>query len=211
MVAIVTATIIGLAAFLAFLIQRARYLREIEPDLEVEWLGNLRISQMSKTLDKPWSLYIDVQLENKSRNHAHDLRCKVELTVFPVRGRSQAIPSKFYQFPRLHEDELMAERTMVIPVYIGWNYALDLTKTVQSLPNHVIVENAGFHALVIIEYSTRRELILFLLVPWSFGRLKYRRKTSRKGWGFIVDNSLSPPFAERSWTFPEQSLHGLLS
>lgn len=81
---IITGIVLAVAATLAFLIQRARYLREIEPDLELSWPTNIRISQLSHSLKQFWAFYIDIEVENKSRNHAYNLIYEVELSIFPL-------------------------------------------------------------------------------------------------------------------------------
>ena len=62
-----TTGILALAAILAYLVQRARYLREIEPDLELKWPDGIRVTEMSTTLKESWAFYIDVEVENRSK------------------------------------------------------------------------------------------------------------------------------------------------
>ena len=203
---ILTGTVLALAALFAYFIQRARYLRETEPDLELTWPNSVRVGQMSHTLKEFWSLHIDVEAENKSKNHAEDLRWEVEVTIFPERGRSYGLVTKYSDILRLHPPKLLAGRRCVIPVYIGWNYAQDLYDQLQSRPGSLEVVDAGFHATVTVNYFTKREFLMFVLCPWNRGREKYKR--SIEGWwGFLIDQNVSPPYVSRPWEFPKESLH----
>ncbi|GAI38525.1 unnamed protein product, partial [marine sediment metagenome] len=42
----ITTTILAIAAILAYLVQRARYLKEIEPDLDLEWPTSIRVGKL---------------------------------------------------------------------------------------------------------------------------------------------------------------------
>jgi len=94
----ITTTILAIAAVLAYLIQRARYLREIEPDLDLEWPTSIRVGELGSTLQESWAFYIDIEVENVSKNHAEDLRYDLDLHIFPDRTKSTAIRGKFMNF-----------------------------------------------------------------------------------------------------------------
>lgn len=198
--------VLALAALLAYLIQRARYLKETEPDLELIWPENIRLSQMQHTLKNFWSLYIDLEVVNQSKNHADDLQWEAELDIFPQRGGSTCLRAKYIDTLRLHQKELLAGRRIMIPVYVGWNLYRGLYEQLQSWPGSLEVENAGFEASITLKYFTKRELLMWTLMPpWNCGRKQYKRKI-KGSWGFIIDRNIEPPYIPKPWQFPEESL-----
>ena len=56
-ISIITTTVLAVAAIFIFLVERARYLREIEPDVELKWPENIQVSQMSQSLKEFWAIY----------------------------------------------------------------------------------------------------------------------------------------------------------
>ena len=102
----ITEIVVIVAAVLVYLIQRAKYLRDIEPDLELKWTGKIRIVKMSPNLAEFWAYYIDVQVENVSKNRANDMQFNVDLGLFPERGLPDYMQSECPQRPRMHPEEL---------------------------------------------------------------------------------------------------------
>jgi hypothetical protein len=168
--------IILVAAILIFLIQRARYLREIEPDLELAWANKITVDKMSQDVDKFWDYYIHVDVKNVSNNRANDMLFKVALKLFPERGRPRFLESKYPLIPGLHETQLRPQRTMQVPIYVGLNYTRGLSEELGKWGKPVTFDACGFHAGIVLEYYSNRDFLLFILVPWSFGRIKYKRE-----------------------------------
>jgi hypothetical protein len=205
---ILTGVILTLAAILTYLIQRARYLREIEPDLDLTWPTSVRVEQMAPTLKEFWSMYIDIKVVNKSDNHATDLRPVIHLDIFPSRGDGHVLSAELRELLRLHPEDLLARRETVVPVYVACNTlgGDELYRQIQSWGGAVEVEKAGFEAAITLEYSSHPDLALWVLLPpWNAGRKKYRR-TVRGSWGFVVQDRADPPYVSRPWHFPEKSL-----
>jgi len=200
MISITTTAILAVAAIFAFLIQRARYLREIEPDLELKWPENIRVSQMNQSLKEFWAIYIDVEVKNISKNHAENLVYEVDLVIFPRRGKASCIENQFVDRLRTSPPTLLAGRTVTVPVYIGWNLIPGLYEQLHSKNDSLDVRNAGFQTTVTISYSSRREAILWLLVPWKLGRVRYKR-TVTGSWGFIFKEDVSPYYFSKRWQF----------
>ncbi len=201
----VTTGILALAASLAYLVQRARYLREIEPDLKLKWPNRIRVIEMSTTLKEFWAFYIDIEVENVSRNHAEDLRYEVDLQIFPQRGKARFLREKIHDAVRIHPTDVLAGRKIIIPVYSGSNVARDLQEQLDSWDGSMNVGGTGFMTTVIISYSSKRELLLWFLIPWKLGRVKYTREISGS-WGFQVDEKVIHPHISLPWQFPKKSL-----
>jgi len=200
---LITTGILAVAAMLAYLVQRARYLREGEPDLELEWPDSIRVVEMSPTLKNFWALYIDIEVKNKSKNHAEDLRYEVELKIFPQRGKPSFLSEKINGILQMHPAEVLAGRKITIPVYHGSNVAINLQKQLNSWDGSMNVKEAGFMATVTISYFSKRELLLWFL--GKPGRIKYTRQISRN-WGFQVDEKTKFPHITLPWQFPNKSL-----
>ena len=196
---ILTVSIVGGAAILAFLIQRARYLREIEPDLRLELPHpyDIRISEIGHTLKDRWSFYIYVKVNNRSIiNHAYDVKYKAKLMIFPQRGQSTFIPVDSIERWSLTPSKsiLLAEGHTEIPIYIDPNRAINNRigrEEILNWPGNLEVINIGIHATVTIEYSTSRQFILFVLEPWGFGKKKYSRIESAR-WKLVKGGGYGP-------------------
>jgi len=204
-ISIITTTVLAVAAVFVFLVERARYLREIEPDIELKWPENIQVSQMSQSLKEFWAIYINVEVKNSPKNQVEELDYQVELGIFPQRGKASYINVQFPDFLRTHPASILAGRSVVVPVYIGWNLAPGLYEHLQAEIGPLNVTNAGFKASITFSYFSRRELILWLLVPWRFGRVKYERTISG-WWGFEFNKDVAPYYFSKSWQFPNESL-----
>jgi hypothetical protein len=199
---IITTGILAVAAILAYLVQRARYLREIEPDLDLIWPTAVRISNFGATLRDFWAFFIDLNVKNCSKNHAINIRYEVELWIFPDRSRPDVIDLRIRDWVPIHPTEILAGRNEVISVYCGSNYALDLGKQMERFEYVPRTEYLGFHATIKLSYYSRRELILcILLPPWSCGRVKYLRKISQR---WRLEKSGKGTFVAVPWKFPEE-------
>jgi hypothetical protein len=183
-ISIITTGILVFAAILTYLIQRARYLREIEPDLELKWLNCFRNIRLGSTFNEMWSFYVDIEVENLSGNHARDLEYEVKLDIFPHMGKPQICRCQMYKGSVAHTQELLAKRKTIIPVYIGKNFVKKYMYF-ENLTGAKTLE-AGFHATIIFSYFSKRELNLGCLVPWRFGKPKYYRKIFAQ-WYFDID------------------------
>jgi hypothetical protein len=168
--------VILVALVLVFLIQRAKYLRQIDPDLELTWAGRIRVHTMSSSVDQFWAYYIHLGVKNVSRNRATDMLFKVVLWIFPERGGSRFLEIKYPLFPGFHQTELRPERTMEVPIYVGSNYARGLDEELEKWGRPVTHNRCGFYTRILLEYYSNREFLLFLLVPWSWGRIRYKRE-----------------------------------
>ena len=204
-ISIITTTVLAVAAIFVFLVERARYLREIEPDIELKWPENIQVSQMSQSLKEFWAIYINVEVKNISKNHAEDLDYQVELGIFPQRGKASYINTQFPNRVRTHPAAILAGRSVAVPVYIGWNLIPGLYERLQAETSPLNVTNAGFKASITFSYFSRRELILWLLVPWKLGRVKYKR-TILGWWGFESNKDEAPYYFSKSWQFPKELL-----
>ena len=197
----IVGVVLALAAIFAFLLQRARYLREIEPDIELTWAKRIRVEEMASSLKECWAYYIDVNVENKSRNHAKDMLFSIELWVFPERGRPRVLQDKFPLIPRLHDSELMAGRTIDIPIYVGLNYTRKLYNQLEDWGKSIGFDVCGFHTIIHLEYYSNRELLLFFLIPWRFGRKKLKRSVSLE-YGFAaIQKGDKTVYVARKWEF----------
>jgi len=180
----ITTTILAIAAILAYLVQRARYLREIEPDLDLVWPASIRVGKLGPTLQESWRFYIDIKVENVSKNHAEDLIYDLELRIFPDRTKPETIRGKFVDLYRFQRHEILAGRTYTIDVYASPGLSKGLQKGLDSRSSPVNVAEAGFAAIVTMSYFSRREMLLWFL--WKRGRVKYTRQISGM-WRFQFD------------------------
>jgi len=170
----ITTTILAIAAVLAYLIQRARYLREIEPDLDLEWPTSIRVGELGSTLQESWAFYIDIEVENVSKNHVEDLRYDLDLHIFPDRTKSKAIRGKFIDLYRFQRPEILAGRKYTISVYASPGLSKGLQKHLDSWGSPINVADVGFIAVVTMSYFSKQELLLWFL--WKRGRVEYTRK-----------------------------------
>ena len=198
---LITTSILALAAILAYIVQRARYLREIEPDLELKWPDSIRVVRMSPDLKEGFAFYIDIKIENLSKNHAQDLKCEVDFKIFPHREKPQVISGKIRPPLLLLSPEILAERVTSIPIYIGTNIATELWDPLDSWNSKIDSRKAGFTAEININYFGKRELLLWFLVPWKFGRVKYTRSIFG-AWWVEFDARSKPPHKTRYWEHP---------
>lgn len=193
--------ILAIAAMLAYLVQRARYLREIEPDLELKWPDGIRVARMGSELREGFAFYIDIEVENRSRNHAEDLRYEVDLRLFPNRDKPQFIAVRIHKFLGLHPDEILAGRKAIIPIYVGTNIELSQWDKLIDWGNEIVINKVGFTADIRISYSSKHELLLWFLIPWKFGRLKCIREILG-AWSFEINKKVEPPYVTRYWEHP---------
>ena len=193
----IATSVLAIAAFLAYLVQRARYLREIEPDLDLEWPDSIRVGGLGNTLREPWSFYIDIKVENISKNHAENIRYNVNLNIFPNHVKSKIIRGKIYDKLRLHPEDILAGRKGTIPVYASSHLAGDLQKNIESCDSPVNVADVGFMAIVTVSYFSRRETLLWFL--FKLGRVKYAREISGM-WRFLF-NEKTKSYVSTPWDF----------
>jgi hypothetical protein len=201
-ITMITTGILAIAAILAYLVQRARYLREIEPDLELKCSDRIRVEKMSRTLKEFWAFSIDVEIDNRSKNHAEGLQYKVDLQISPHRGEpppvllGDKIPEYISSIP-IHPDKVLARRRIVVPVYIGSNFAPDLQKRLNLWDGSLSVEEVGFEATITISYFSKRELILFfLLIPRC--KVKYTREIFMS-WMVQIDEKNRSLYVSQPW------------
>ena len=172
----ITTTILAIAAILAYLVQRARYLREIEPDLDLEWPTSIKVGKLGSTLKEPWSFFIDIEVENISKNHAEDLRYDLNLYIFPDHTKSKSIRGKFLDLYRFQRHEILAGRKYPILVYASPGLSKGLQEKIDSWGSPINVEDVGFIAVVTMSYFSRQELLLWFL--GKRGRVEYTREIS---------------------------------
>lgn len=202
---IVASIVLPIAAILAFLVQRARYLREIEPDLELHWPETIRIAEISSTYNDFWGFYIDLEIENLSQNHSYDIDYHVDLTIFLKRNKPAIIQTRCSSIIRPYNTCLLASRKMVIPVYCGSNNAEDLQKKLKRY-DQVFIKDSGIESTVTIKYTSQRELLLYTMLPfWDWGKKKYTRKITRY-WGFRCQTNTGIPYSSANWQFPNEAL-----
>lgn len=176
----ITTVVFALAAILTYLVQRARYLREIEPDLDLG-TASIKVGKLGPTLKESWSFFIDIEVENVSKNHAEDLRYDLELLIFPDRKKPETIRGKFVDLHRFQLHEILAGRTYPVLVYASPGLSKGLQEKIDSLGSPVNVAEAGFAAIVTMSYFSRRETLLWFL--WKRGRVEYTRQVSEM-WRF---------------------------
>lgn len=205
---ITTGIVLASAALFAYLIQRARYLREFEPDLELTWPEVIQIIEMPHSLKEFWAVSIDLGVHNISNNPATGLRWQCELEIFPERGRASYIETTFSNYLPISPSEILPGREIVVPVYIGWNLAKGLYEKLHSWEEPIETEKAGFRVSITIEYYSRPEILMFIIWPFGLGRKKYQRDIEG-WWGFthgVPTRSGKPRFVSLPWRFPEESL-----
>ncbi len=204
-VTIVTTSILALAAILTYLVQRARYLIEIEPNLELSLPSEIRIDKFGETLQDSWDFFIDIIVKNHSKCHAYDIRYEVKLYISPIRGRPDVIILKIRDLvpPATHPTELLGEQEKIIPIYCGDNATQDLKYELDRYIDIPKTELLGFEAIVKLTYYSRRELVLFSLIPiWNWGRVKYIRKIEHR-WKLERNPINSSKFVAVPWKFYE--------
>jgi len=205
----ITLTVIAaIAAVLGYFIERARYFRDIEPDLELSPHG-LSLEEMHTTLQESWGFYIYIAVENKSDNPAYDLEYGVNLSIFPQRGRANVMISKHTDMvPGVHERTIRAHRKTVIPIWVGWNNIKNREYFDQILPITVPapIDQAGFEAHITIIYDApeKNGLTMLLLTPFRFKKT-YTREI-RYGFGVIPNQSQPSQYDPYLWHFPNNSL-----
>ena len=182
---IVTTSILAIAFILTYLVQRARYLKEIEPDLVLKPdINRISVKKLERTLKQFWNLYIDIDVTNITTKHAEQLKYDVVLTIWPDRGKPDVIISSFQERIYQHERNVLPNRNMIVPIYVGWNLIPGLQKKIESSNDNLETEKVGMEAEITISYKSKSELLLyFLLPPWYCGRTRYQRKVEI-GWYF---------------------------
>ena len=218
---ITVSVVVALGVILAFVVQRARYLREIEPDLEVTWNNEVFLiteEDTLETLKQEWGIATEVHIENRSnRNHADNLELKVDLGIYPRRSSSPAIVATYPHPYHIRPSALLAGRSADHPIFFNAFSEPGLQETMRSYAEGFRVEDAGFWARITVEYCTKFEGLLFVLSPWKlsysqlflwrwrFEREKYTRSIAQF-WGYTYDEPLKPPYSYRKWNFPLSSL-----
>ena len=208
---ITASIVVALGAILAFVVQRARYLREIEQDLEVTWNHEVFLiteEDTLETLKQEWGIATEVHIENRSnRNHAENLQLKVDLGIYPSRSSSPTIVATYPHPYHIRPSVLLVGRCVDLPIVFNAFSAPDLHETLRSSGEGLRVEDAGFWARITVEYCTKFEVLLLVISPWKRGRENYARSTTRF-WGYAYDEPLKPPYSYRKWNFPLPSLEG---
>lgn len=151
-VTISTGFVLAFFAILAYAVQRARYLRDIEPDLRVTYVN---VSSM------PFGVVCVI--ENHSEvNRAENVAIAIDINLLKLRVRGRGSASRV-----LSKDNI--------------SIALDFDGSVSdlrpALDSSDLFEREGALRLV-MKYSTPSELLLFILNPWGLTRKRYRRKYS---------------------------------
>jgi len=209
---ILIAVVVAGAAILAFLVQRARYLREIEPDLEL--ISNEEVS----VPDEEWRMVTRLRMRNTSTsNHAENINLEVEFGVYP--SRKDAFVASVYPEPYdcirgssrpnvvTPPDKLLAGREVGLSVL--FYFPSCKSQQLASLN----LEDAGFWARISVEYWSKPEFLLGLTCFWKllnpsilrhprkWGREKYSRSVQRY-WGFEPDPDPKEPYVYKPWMFP---------
>lgn len=199
---IITTSILAIAFLLTYMVQRARYLKEIEPDLVLKTSARkIRVNEIKGNLKQFWNLYIDIDVTNITKKHAEELKYRVDLTIHPDRKKAKIIKSTIPELVYEHPRNLLPERRILVPVYIGWNVAQDLYKKIKSSKDDFETEKVGMEADITICYKSEHELLLHFLLPiWYQGRARYERKVGIS-WYFEenIHTDHIPPFIAVSW------------
>lgn len=199
---IISTSILAVAVVLTYLVQRARYLKEIEPDLVLTTnTGRIRVKEINETLKKSLILYIDIDVKNVTTKHVEQLKYNGRLTIWNERGKPYIITTSFKERVYQHQRNLLPNRNMLVPVYIGWNLIPGLLKKIKSSNGNFETEKIGMEAEITISYKSKGELLLYFLLPiWYRGRARYMR-TVTIGWYFkkIIEPVGVPPFYAISW------------
>jgi len=162
-----TGIVLALAAAFAFLLQRARFLRDIEPDL--------RITDASKIIVLPGRdisdsdsvrLRIELEVQNASKNTAERLSSTQDATIGI---QSSTSPLTVVHLPYFNksievQERLLPGRSLPISVYIELS-ASRLEIESQWLEMETPLQDRIFRATVTIRYSSPKELALIFVKP----------------------------------------------
>jgi hypothetical protein len=185
---VVTGVILATGALLAFIVQRSRYLRDIEPDIEVEWQStkfDTGSSDVAGTLGSfdTWYIAPHIILKNVSSEVAKNVQ---------MNGRM-----KFHHHDRQYEpQEASSDRNSrdTWCTFAGWlvsevlpGRTVDPWCFLESIKApagreitraDIPIKGAWFIFEIDVFYFSRRELLTWIVWPFSTGRRKYRRLVS---------------------------------
>ena len=149
-----TGLVLALAALLAYAVQRARYLREIQPDLRLT--GQPSTSELDPTHPR---FLVRISVENSSPlNTAESIAISGALTFEPMPA------------PITSQTEI----SRLLPGH-EQNVTLVFERNLEINFDGMLGEDLDAELILQVQFSPPREFVLFLLHPWSFGRKTYTR------------------------------------
>ena len=171
MLEIFTAIILALAAIFAYLIQRARYIREIEPDLRLTRIVAIEEYNGVKNIQDPWFFNIDIEVENQSNNHACELTYNTLIQIHLFEGDIViGLPFPDYL---AWDEEILARRKITVPIHMELNKA-KFASELNEQPELALSDIERYFARIRVKYYTKSELVLFFIAPLR-RRLRYER------------------------------------
>ena len=167
-----TGVIIALAASLAFVIQRARYFREVEPELNIE---NMHMSY--ERASSPQSIVLHASVRKGPSNHLQRLRLRPStLSIFdPNKGTHVEHLGELYRGSLLPGQYGTLQRS-VVPSDPG--FELDSPGIKWDWQGTII-------------FSPRRDAALVLMNPWSLGLVSFTL-SFHEVWEWYTPGSGSP-------------------
>lgn len=160
--AIISTSILALAAIFAFLLQRARYLRETNVTLRL--LGNVPRTEQSKSGST--IIITRTTIENPSNT--------IHMTAEPPElSRLKGVPTDLQSAWRVDDNRL---HPLPPPERINYEFRMEVpsTKIVQ-------LNDYDFELDLTIKAVGQFDFVTLLFKPLSFGRRKYRRKLQVSG------------------------------
>ena len=205
--------VLALAAVLAYLVHRARYLRETDPDLQVTWTGKVtfpppagELHPLSEDLRKGWTFWIELRVENRSQTPGQRLRMEGQLVLDLDRSREKGLSGIFEEnvwlpFTLHIMPEILPGRTEHCDVLFSSSFLKDPWR-LYNWPEPILTEKVGFWMQFDVEYYTPRELLMFFLWPLGLGRKKCRRRVSG-GMKFVPQEGADQLYEAQPWRLGE--------
>ena len=169
---ITTGVVLALAAFMAFVIQRARYFREIQPDLRV--VGYKVIPRLAAQDAGPASpvLQIEYEIQNVSSNPAVVESSYLRLDAIETQGMwsKTNVDSEMDLDQRVVLPKDTVTKTVSLSIGLG-----DETGTSTAATTTVDMTQMRFFLRIAIYYSTQAEFLLRVLNFGSRARNRYVR------------------------------------
>ena len=149
-----TGLILAMGAVYAYFLQRARYLRDIEPDLR--FMNEFRVREQYGD-----SISIDFEVTNESSNTGEMVRVSAVVDEIDDDGSFTTLEPRLPIFADKHSRRLLPRRSMT-------DHFVFLSSK----------KSGAYRAKFDLTYVSPREWIVFLVKPWPPFRMKYWRTAS---------------------------------
>ena len=159
---ITTGFVLAAAAALAFLVQRARYLREIRPDLRVLNLHPMRVEPPLRPDPEKAAFSFRLEFENRSAGIAEDLQIAGRI----IRFTHDRKPETVHELAVLR---LGFPQARLLP---DQRFSVDLVAT---LPRDKSVPQETIRAAVQVTYTVPRDAMTIIISPRTWGRPRFTR------------------------------------